>query len=696
MLSNKKWLVVVALLAAFALVLGACAPATTAAPSEEAPAETEVAPVASEEAPAGGGEMSGEPYNVGLLSDLTTTNYWAFLDTESSVWQSFVMTYWYPTLMGLADQRFDWVPALSDGMPGERTPEGADQCSVTAKLKSGLTWSDGEPITANDIAFTANTVRTLKLGGNWPSIYGSSSGLADVQAVDDLTVKYIFGATCENVGLLQWEYGASQGPILPEHFWAAHVEAAAPGVLALTEPVAPAADAPQEEQDKYAADSEAYAVALGEAQAVLYGVQVDKDTPVGGAFTFSQWQEGAFAQNDARADYYFSGVEITEYADGGYSESKPGTYEFTTGEMTGDTLLQYKTGPYVPAVIYNVYGDQNAAVLALENGDIDYIFNPISYAAGLKTQIATMDGIATETNPSNGWRYLSFNMTKGAPMKDKAFRQAIAILIDREFIANTILAGQVLPAFSPVPAANAGWYNADAPKLGYKEDGTPMTRKERIEAAVAVLTEGGYTFEGGVAPAVTGEGARNEQVTTGGTLLMPDGTAVSELVLLAPTAGYDPTRSTTAVWVESWLNEFGIPTKAKLTAFNTILDIVFTPGDTSWDMYILGYGLTVFPSYLYDFYNTAGGSNNAGYSTPEMDELTDAFSKAANLEDAKRLAFEIQALAAEDPSIIQIFTNPILDVHRTTVTWPYVEVMDGITGNIMNGFLGSVQVQTSQ
>ena len=679
MLSNKKLLVVITVLLAAALVLGACAPASPTPAATEEPSGETAAPAEETPAPSTGAPMGTEPYRVGLLADLTTTNYWAYLDTESSVWQAYVMAWWYPTLMTYAYQRYDWVPYVADGFPGERTQEG-DKWTITAKLKPGLTWSDGEPMTANDVAFTLNTAITLRLQGAWPSALGS---LESVEAVDDTTVKYIFGT---EPGLAEWEFGTALLPILPEHFWKPYVDEAAPGVTALT---APAADAPQEEQD-------AYTTALLEAQQVLYSVQVDSSQPVFGPFTFNQWQSGAFAQNDARTDFAFSGLKVTEYSNGGYTEAGP-SGDFETGDASGDVLLELTVGPYVPNVIYNVYGDQNAAVLALEKGDIDYIFSPLSYPGGLRAQIAQMEGVSVVTNPQNGWRYMAFNIRKdGSAMTHLAFRQAVATLIDREFITDTILQGAVLPVFSLVPAANAAWYNPDVPRFGYNDDGTGMDRATRITTAIAILKADGFSFEGGVEPAVTGEGARNQQVTTGGTLLMPDGSPVPELRMLAPTAGYDSTRSTAAIWIESWLNEFGIPTKADLIAFNSILDTALSGPNDTWDMYILGYGLTLFPSYLRDFLHSTG-SDNPGLNVPELDAKLDEFQATTDLNEAYKLAKEIQAMGAEQNSFITLFTNPIADVHRNSVTWPYTQNLDGIQSTgAGSGLLDIVQVQTNQ
>jgi ABC-type transport system substrate-binding protein len=681
MLSNKKWLVVVALLAMVVLVLGACAPATPTTTEAPAPA-SEAAPAVTQASTTGGGggtTASSEPVKVGMVSDMSTTNYWAYLDTEASVWNQYVMVWWYPALLGFSDQKFDVVPGVSDGLPTERVQEG-DKWTITAKIKPGLTWSDGEPLTANDVVFTATTAQTLRLGGAWTGQYFPLAALEKVEAVDDLTVKYTFS---HKPGLSEWEYGTGAAPILPAHYWQPFVDKAAPGIASLKEP---AADAPQEEKDKYATD-------LAAAQQVLYQVTADDKTVVFGPFKFNQWQAGAFAQNDMRDDYYFSGTKITEFANGGYTEE--GKFNYSAGDATGDKTLEYTYGPNFPNVIYNIYADQNAAVLALEKGDIDYIYNPNAYSGGLMAKVNTMENTKVEKNPQNGWRYLAFNIRKPkSPMAYTAFRQAVATLIDREFITNTILQGLVQPVNSVVPQANGAWYTPDVPKWGYKEDGTGMTRAERVDAAVKLLTDAGFTFEGGVAPVFEGAGS-GSQVVTGGNLIMPDGTPVSELVLLAPSPGYDSTRSTAAIWVESWLSEFGIPTKAKLVAFNTILDSALSGPSDKWDMFILGVALnSIYPVYYQGFYLSTDTGNSAFYNDPDMDKLILDFNAATDLAEAKKLSDQIQVKALTDVPYVMLFTNPIADVHHTNLDWAYVDVLDGLSGG--SGYLGGMHATVSQ
>ena len=128
--------------------------------------------------------------------------------------------------------------------------------------------------------------------------------------------------------------------------------------------------------------------------------------------------------------------------------------------------------------------------------------------------------------------------------------------------------------------------------------GMGLTRAERIETAIGLLKEAGFTWE--TEPRLSEDGQFVEQQGEG--LAMPDGSPVAAMEVLAPSAGYDPLRSTFAIWIERWLNEIGIPLRANLTGFNVIVDRVFNQQD--FDMWILGWGLSAFPDYLEAFFHS--------------------------------------------------------------------------------------------
>ena len=139
-------------------------------------------------------------------------------------------------------------------------------------------------------------------------------------------------------------------------------------------------------------------------------------------------------------------------------------------------------------------------------------------------------------------------------MDSKAFRQAVATLIDKEFIANVAFNtfdDLDLPMYTVVPEGNKFWSNPDV-----RQFGIDLSREQRIKEVVALLKGVGFTWgeepKFAVGKVQPGEGLR-----------MPDGQVVPEMEVLPPGEGFDFMR-TAAVWIERWLSEAGIPVKANL------------------------------------------------------------------------------------------------------------------------------------
>ena len=257
-------------------------------------------------------------------------------------------------------------------------------------------------------------------------------------------------------------------------------------------------------------------------------------------------------------------------------------------------------------------------------------------------------------------------------MNDKAFRQAVAILIDKEFLTQTVLQGVAIPVYSMVPTGNAAWYNPDVPQFGQG-----MSRAERVASAVALLKEAGFTWE--VEPRVSEDGRFVEQVGEG--LRMPNGEPIPEMTVIAPSPGYDPLRSTFAIWIERWLNEVGVPVRADLTGFNLIVEKVFDQQD--FDMWILGWSLTRYPDYLEAFFHSRHseleGHNAGGYNNPEFDMLADQLVAETDVESARDLAYKMQEFLADELPYITLFTTPIVETYASDrIEFPYTENLGGL------------------
>jgi hypothetical protein len=55
-----------------------------------------------------------------------------------------------------------------------------------------VTWSDGEPFTADDVVFTYQTIQSIPTADAYSSLNYGDDGKVEVEAIDDLTVKFTF------------------------------------------------------------------------------------------------------------------------------------------------------------------------------------------------------------------------------------------------------------------------------------------------------------------------------------------------------------------------------------------------------------------------------------------------------------------------------------------------------------------------
>src|SRR5918996_5299136 len=184
-------------------ILGAACTQPSASPTDGA--------VPTGTAPPDDGAPTGElgTYTLGIFQDATTDNLWNYNDTEgSTVWNQYVLS---PTSAGAYTVSYpgiEFVPDLADGELQPAVQEG-DSWVGEFTLREGLTWSDDEPITAEDWAFTWNTVVDLELQGGWIDYtdYAPDNGpITAVEAVDETTVAVHFNT---QPGLALWGPGTS-------------------------------------------------------------------------------------------------------------------------------------------------------------------------------------------------------------------------------------------------------------------------------------------------------------------------------------------------------------------------------------------------------------------------------------------------------------------------------------------------------
>src|SRR5690606_29930279 len=133
------------------------------------------------------------------------------------------------------------------------------------------------------------------------------------------------------------------------------------------------------------------------------------EAPSAGGTVYADRQEGSFAASSINENYYDSGNDIT------------------SGGVT------WTEGPYATDFQFPLYGGQEAAVLALADGEVDLLLIPLGMQRGFQDQVQENEDLTAIVNPASGYRFLAFNPSR-APMSEPAFRDALTALIDKEFV----------------------------------------------------------------------------------------------------------------------------------------------------------------------------------------------------------------------------------------------------------------------
>jgi ABC-type transport system substrate-binding protein len=249
-----------------------------------------------------------------------------------------------------------------------------------------------------------------------------------------------------------------------------------------------------------------------------------------------------------------------------------------------------------------------------------------------------------------------------------------------------VLQGIAYPLSSIVPPSNTFFFNPDLHVAGQG-----LSRGDRIREAVRLLEAAGFTWT--TKPAVGNDGTLTQQ---GRGLRLADGPMVKPLDLLCPTESYDPMRAAFATWIERWLNEVGIPVRAVPMAFNALLARAQDQQDM--DMWILGFALSRYPTYLRSFfhsqYSGPRGRNSGGYARPEYDKLADEFlGEADDLNHAKSLAFQLQEMLNRELPWIPLFDSPLVEAFRSDqVRFPTTTMVGGIQQSPWYGFIDSAEL----
>jgi peptide/nickel transport system substrate-binding protein len=157
-------------------------------------------------------------YRVGLLSGVTTHNYWEFVGEQPTAWNAYVLGPTKPALYAIDPVSNALIPEVAGSAPVLPTWD-SDGWRVRVDLGDDLSWSDGRPVTAADVAYTYETVRRLGLEGGWADSYPEEIESVVAESPTELLIEF-----SSRPGLGLWPHGVGLAPIMPAHVWAAQTE----------------------------------------------------------------------------------------------------------------------------------------------------------------------------------------------------------------------------------------------------------------------------------------------------------------------------------------------------------------------------------------------------------------------------------------------------------------------------------------
>ena len=166
---------------------------------------TALAPAAARAAdspsPSASGSTAPKVLTVGVVNDVDSLNpFVGFLVESYEVWGLM-----YDTLTGYGADDFSAVPGLA-----ESWTTSDDGTTWTYTIRSGVTWSDGEPLTAADAAYTFN--RIIEGEAEQTNYGGYVANIVSAEAPDDTTL--VLTTDVPTPTMLHLAV-----PILPEHIW---------------------------------------------------------------------------------------------------------------------------------------------------------------------------------------------------------------------------------------------------------------------------------------------------------------------------------------------------------------------------------------------------------------------------------------------------------------------------------------------
>jgi peptide/nickel transport system substrate-binding protein len=430
----------------------------------------------------------------------------------------------------------------------------------TFTIREGVKWSDGEALTAQDVAYSYNMLIENEAIREWNIDFAGN--LVSAEAPDDTTFVLTLAAPAPAEVLNRAVF------IVPEHIWSTYPD--------------PAAD-----------DAN---------QLPLVG---------SGPFQVSEYKTDEIVRLEANEDYW---------------AGAPGFDE----------------------VVYDYYAETDAAVAALEAGEVDIVngLNPAQLEA-----LEAQDHVTV--NNAQGRRYVSLTLNHGTvtqdgtefgnghpALKDPIVRTAMHTAIDKQALVDTVLDGNGTPATSLIPSIFEQWH----------WDGGDELVEFDIDAANQMLDEAGY---------VRGDDGVRTMPGTGERLSF-------RFYHHADEVNY----ATIVEFLTEWWTELGLEIKAEPIEQGTLNDLAYLG---EFDIAFSGWGVGPNPTEQLGMHTCAvlptltDGSERSSensYCNPEFDALHEQQKVESDPDARAEIVKEQQRMLYTDAPVIWLYYQNVLEAYN--------------------------------
>ncbi|WP_028662770.1 ABC transporter family substrate-binding protein [Saccharomonospora halophila] len=281
--------------------------------------------------------------------------------------------------------------------------------------------------------------------------------------------------------------------------------------------------------------------------------------------------------------------------------------------------------PKLDRVVFRVITDAAQEPTALQNGEVDVIYPQPQ--VDMVNQVRNIPNVSSHIGNGLTWEHFDFNMDNKF-LADEPLRDALFTAVDRQGLIDKTV-GQFTDSVEPLNS-----HNLVPQQEGYKDVVSEHGHGSGdIEAAKKILTDAGYTLEGG-------------QLKT------PEGETVAPM-RIGYTAGNQIRKDESELFANA-AKQLGVTVNVEPTD-----DLGGTLVEGDYDIMVFAWVSSPFPyGGALQLWHSESDSNYGGYKNEKVDQLLTEAAAETDPQAANKKLNEANSLMAEDAYVLPLYQKP--------------------------------------